>query len=769
MAPRSTIRWLDRAFRGGYASKQSALIPMAQFLPLQCSASWLEVRSEPTDWDALGQHAALEMLYQLHLVRAFEETGIDLINENLVHGPWHSSIGQEGAAVGVMSVLESTDQMAASHRGHHHFLAKALRYVESEELELGDDLVSPSHRSVLHRTLSEILGLADGYCRGRGGSMHLRWADAGAIGSNAIVGGGVPFAVGVAWAKKRLGTRDVVISFFGDGGINSGTVMEAMNLAALYRLPICFFIENNQYAIATALAEASLETRLSSRGGAFGIPSFRVNGMDPVAVRIATAHALEIMRAGEGPTVIESEVYRFYHHSGPLRGSAFGYRSKQEEEEWRLRDPLRRVSAEMIARKWITERDDALVRGQCKEAMAATLDDILEPEGNGRRIKSTLWPDRATRDFGQRSDGSELQGVRYEELETFTGELTNAKFINVIAETMARRMKADSRIVVFGEDIHRLKGGTNGATKGLAEQFPTRIIATPISEAAFLGMAGGAATEGNYRPVVELMYADFVLVAADQAFNQIAKARPMFGGDTDVPLVVRAKVAMGGGYGSQHSMDPAGLFANWPGWRIVAASNPFDYVGLMNTALLSKDPVLVIEHLDLYTSTGPAPAQDYDYYIPFAKAKVVRAGNAFTVLTYLSMVREALRVADELGIDAEIVDLRSLDRAGIDWETIAASVRKTHNVVVLEQGPLVASYGAMLVDEIQNHLFDELDQPVKRIHGGNSSPAVSASLEPGALVGPAEIRAGFLQMLADQGNPLPIGMTLPPRNPAWAG
>jgi 2-oxoisovalerate dehydrogenase E1 component len=220
-----------------------------------------------------------------------------------------------------------------------------------------------------------------------------------------------------------------------------------------------------------------------------------------------------------------------------------------------------------------------------------------------------------------------------------------------------------------------------------------------------------------------------------------------------MPLVVRSKVALGGGYGSQHSMDPAGLYSSWPGWRIVAPSNPFDYVGLMNTALASEDPVLVIEHTDLYASSGLAPVEDLDYFIPFGKARCVRAGNAFTVLTYLSMVPLAVQVADKLGIDAEIIDLRSLDRASLDWDTIGASIRKTNNVVVVEQGPLVCSYGALLTDEIQNRLFDELDQPVKRIVGGLSSPSVSAVLEAAAIVGAKEMEVGFLQMLADQGLP----------------
>jgi 2-oxoisovalerate dehydrogenase E1 component len=225
----------------------------------------------------------------------------------------------------------------------------------------------------------------------------------------------------------------------------------------------------------------------------------------------------------------------------------------------------------------------------------------------------------------------------------------------------------------------------------------------------------------------------------------------MFGGDARVPIVVRSKVALGSGYGSQHSMDPAGLYSNWPGWRIVAPSTPFDYVGLFNSALLCEDPVLVIEHQQLYASTGPIAGDDLDYYIQLGKAKVVRVGDSFTVLTYLYMTTVALQVADQMNVGAEIVDLRSLDRAGLDWETIGASIRKTNNVVIVEQGSLTASYGAMLADEVQRRFMDYLDQPVKRVHGGEASPSVSRVLEQATIVKADDLRRAFEGVLADKG------------------
>jgi 2-oxoisovalerate dehydrogenase E1 component len=694
------------------------------------------------------------MLHHLHIIRAFEETVLELNALSLVHGPAHSSIGQEGGAVGTMAELDSGDQITGAHRGHHQFLAKGLRHIDPANYDPCREGLPQPVKEFLYRSLAEILGLADGYCNGRGGSMHLQWVEAGAMGTNAIVGGGVPIANGLAWAKKRQGNGRVSFTFFGDGAVNIGAVPESMNLAALWNLPICFFIENNGYAVATTIKEESKEIRMSSRGAAFGIPAFFVDGMDPVAVRLATRHALEVMRTGRGPAIIEAEVYRFFHHGGGMLGSAFGYRTKEEEAHWRARDPLVRMKREMISRGWLTETEDAALRSHAQAAAHEAMNRLTEGEGKKRAIKPRLWPDPADRDRGVRGDLAEFAGVRFEELETAAGPTGEVKFIDIVSGVMGRRMAQDERIFILGEDIHRLKGGTNGATRGLAEQFPDRVIATPISEQGFVGLAGGVAMEGTYRPVVEFMYPDFTLVAADQVFNQIAKARHMFGGSGRMPLVLRTKVALGAGYGSQHSMDPAGLYVLWPGWRIVAPSTPFDYVGLMNSAILCEDPVLMIEHVALYGSTGPGPLEDLDYYIPLGKAKVVRSGASFTVLTYLAMVAPAIKAAEELGIDAEVIDLRSLDRAGIDWATIEASVRKTNNVVVLEQGPLAVSYGGILTDEIQSRFFDELDQPVVRIRGGETSPNVSKVLERAAFVGFEEIKEGFKQVMADMGKPL---------------
>ena len=718
---------------------------MTETRPLVPVSPWIELVATSADWDEAEPALLTAMFNHLALIRTFEEYVLKLAAAGLVHGPAHSSIGQEGGAVGSALALTSADAVNGSHRGHHQFLAKALSHVAPKGLDLGAPLPDDV-RTLLLRTLSEICGLSRGFSHGRGGSMHLRWKDAGAMGTNAIVGGGVPQAAGFAWANRHAGTEAVAVTYFGDGAVNIGSTLETFNLAAAWRLPVCFFIENNLYAVSTTVAEATGEPRLSARGLGFGIPSWKVDGMDPLAVYLAMQEALAHMRQGGGPTMIEADTYRYFHQNGPFLGSAFGYRTKEEERQWRERDPVAQVARHLVRRGIISQADVDRAWAGARQAMDETGDVLLEalPDGKPgqRRIRPSEWPDPAFVNVGVRGDLSEFADAYVADRDSFTGEIAERKFIDVVSAVMARRMETDDSIVVMGEDVHRLNGGTNGATRGLKERHPDRVLGTPISENAFSGLGGGIALDGRFKPVVEFMYADFMWVAADQLFNQIGKARHMFGGDGEVPYVLRSKVATGTGYGSQHSMDPAGIFATAPGWRIVAPTTPFDYVGLMNSALRCKDPVVVLEHVDLYTTTGEAPVDDLDFCLPVGRAALRREGSQITVISYLAMVQEVLDAVAELGnVDAEVIDLRWLDRASIDWDTIGASISKTKNVLIAEQGALGTSYGGWLADEIQRRFFGLLEQPVQRVTGGEASPSISKVLERAAIARSQEVVA----------------------------
>ena len=446
--------------------------------------------------------------------------------------------------MGSILALSEGDTINGSHRGHHQFLAKALSYVEPKGIDPTLEY-SEAVEDVVLRTLAEICGLDRGFGHGRGGSMHLKWKEAGNIGTNALVGGGVPLAAGSAWAHRHAGTDAVAVTYFGDGAANIGSTLESFNLAAACELPLCFFVENNRYAVSTSVEEATGEPQLASRGPGFGIQSYQVDGMDVLATYLTMTEALEHMRQGKGPVLIEAEIYRFFHQNGSFPGSAFGYRTKQEEQQWRLRDPLDQLSRHLLRRSILAEQVLTESAAWAKELLKRIGSILFEPVPGGkpgeRRIVPSEWPDPAFVDVGVRGDLTEFDSAHIADRADFEGNLKPTKFIDAVAGVMRRRMSVDERIFVLGEDVHHLNGGTNGATRGLVDAFPGRILGTPISENAFCGLAGGAALDGRFLPVAELMYSDFLWVAADQLFNQIAKLRHMFGGTAEVPSCFAAR------------------------------------------------------------------------------------------------------------------------------------------------------------------------------------------------------------------------------------
>ena len=720
---------------------------------LRTDTPWWQLATTDADVRAIEVPALLTMLEQLHLIRRFEERLLDLSVDGILHGPAHASIGQEGGAVGAMSALRASDKINGTHRMHHQFLAKALNFATPAGYDPLRQDFPESLRTVVYRTYSEILGLAAGYCGGRGGSMHLRYPEAGILGSNAIVGGNPAHAVGYAFADRMCGRNDIAVAFFGDGAMQTGAAYEAMNLAALYNTPTVFFVENNMYAVSTHVSEQTRELRLSARGQALGVPAIEFDGMDMIAARRAMEEARAIIDKDGGPVLLESKTYRYMHQSGALKGSAFGYRDKSEEEQWQERDPVRTFPERLRRLKLVKAADAERIAERADVVLREVLGEIVEHYGDTRkqRIHPALWPDPATVEEEIRGDLRELAPWPRRELEDEDpATLEEARFIDVIPTAMLRNMERFENLFILGEDVHRLRGGTAGATKGIDERFPERLVGTPICENGFTGLALGAALNGM-RPVVEIMYADFCLVAADQLFNQIAKVRHMFGGGFPVPVVVRSRISPGTGYGSQHSMDASGLFAQYPGWRILAPSRPYDYIGLLNAAIACDDPVLIVEYSSLFRDKGQVPAGDWDFIVPIGKARLARPGSRCTILTYGTMVDVCCAVAGDTGIDAEVIDLRTLDPLGLDWETIGTSVQRTNALMVVEETTRGTSIGSRVVSDAQLRLFDWLDHEILHVTGTNSSPVVSRVLEKAAFADAAAVESALRHIVERTG------------------
>ncbi|WP_225028718.1 alpha-ketoacid dehydrogenase subunit alpha/beta [Xinfangfangia pollutisoli] len=724
---------------------------MPHRIPLSPMAPWFRLEADLADWQAEKPADLVHWYGQMLLIRRFEEKLLELEKAGLIHGPAHASIGQEAGAVGAMSCLGAEDRINGTHRAHHQVLLKLVNAVTPAGFDVLNDDFTAEMDAALHRFMAEIMGLELGYCGGRGGSMHMRHAAAGIMGTSAIVGGNPPHAVGYALADKMLGRDQVSVAFFGDGAAQNGASYEAMNIAAAQGVPTIFFIENNLYGVATRLTEITRESRISSRGAMFGIPSIEVDGMDVVAVHNAMAEARRIIAAEGGPVVIEALLYRHFHQSGSRKGSDFGYRPTEEEAEWLARDPVTTTAARLremgiLSAEHLAQIDSA-VTGRVAAAAAKLTETV--PGGNALRIPDALWPDPASRDVGILGDLSELADSRIVDHADRAGRPTErVKFVTAASETLAAAMDRDPRIIVMGEDVHQMRGGVSGFTKGALERWPGRVLPMPIAENGFTGVALGAALNG-LRPVVEIMFGDFCFTAADQIAHGAGKVRHMFGSGFPVPLVMRVRVSPHTGYGSQHSTDPSALFGLFPGWRIVSPTTAHDYIGQMNAALRCDDPVVIIEHTEFYQREFEVPAGDRDFIIPFGKAHCVRPGTACTVLATSAMVGQAVKAAEQTGVDAEVIDLRNLDHHGIDWEMIGASIDRTGRVIIAEQTARSMSMGATWADGIQARFFDSLDHEILRVTGGLAAPTVSAVLNRAALASAADLGEALLRITAN--------------------
>ena len=509
--------------------------------PITSPSSLVKVVVEDNDWEAQSPDTLLWITQLVILIRHFEEAVLRLKDQDLVYGPVHTSIGQEAVAAGVASALRASDMVSGSHRAHHHYLAKVLGALRpAGHNPLQDGLTSEMEHAV-QVLLAEIMGLSEGCCGGRGGSMHLYHAAGGVIGTNAIVAGGVPHATGAAWADKYLGRDNVTVCFFGEGSIYQGVVHESSNLGALWGAPIIYLIENNQYAVATTPLESCSAETLCAVGKAYDMPGLQLDGMNPLALKLAVEHV--VSKRGEGwlPCYMEAQTYRYFHHAGKLAGSAFGYRDKAEEKHWQEKDPLNLCVRQLTRLGLLDEEKQKVLVQNADQCIGKAMAHCTETR-NGRKVtvRESLWPSPGSLMDGLRDDTMLPRGSYLEAEDADCQE--EIRYSDAIARVTGRWLELEPKVVVIGEDIANLGGGAYGATKGLAEKFSGRVRNTPISEAGFSGLACGAAMNGLH-PIVEIMFSSFVLVAADQLLNQIGQLGHIYGGNAHVPLVVRTRVA----------------------------------------------------------------------------------------------------------------------------------------------------------------------------------------------------------------------------------
>jgi 2-oxoisovalerate dehydrogenase E1 component len=657
----------------------------------------------------IGKERLLSLYRTMVLIRRAEEQLAKSHQRGLIHGACHTYVGQEAIAVGVCAHLSAKDAVFSTHRGHGHALAKG---------------VSPE------QLIAELYGRATGCSRGRGGSMHLFAPEVGMMGTSGIVGACILQAAGAGYSFKLLKTKGVAVAFFGDGAVNNGAFHEGLNLASIWKLPVLFVCENNEFATEIPFQYAAGNPTVAGRAASYGMPGVDLDGNDVLAIHKAAAEAVERARNGEGPTLLECRTYRTRPHAEGM--GDFTYRTREDVEAWKPRCPIVQLRARLSEGSLTSETELAAVETQI----------AAEVEAAHRAAEQAAWPDPASAAAHIYAAQGSLHALRADSEPS--REIT---YMQATLEALAHEMAHNSRIFVLGEGIGK-RGGNFKTTAGLYDLHgPERLCDTPISERGFVGLGGGAAMTGT-RPVIDFMFADFILDAVGEIINQIAKIQYMSDGRIKMPILLRGCIGIGHSAATHHSGNYYPMYAHFPGLRVVVPSTPYDAKGLLHHALRCDDPVLFLEHRELLSLKGPVPEKDYE--IPFGQAAIVREGKDVTVVALALMVQRALNACETLaaeGIAVELIDPRTV--APLDIETIAKSVHKTGRLLIVDEAFAPYGIGAEIAAQISDHGFDDLDAPIRRLNGSHTPTPYSPSLEAAVVPRVEQIAQAIRDLVAE--------------------
>lgn len=734
------------------------------------------LKSELAAKNITKQEAAY-MFEDMLTIREFEEMIVKLRSQAYepckgydYRGPTHVSIGQEGVSTGACFGMDHDDCITSTHRGHGDSIAKgcvAIRGMTDEKIRTRipntkattrKELLDEAMEDHVYKTIAELFGKEEGYCKGRGGGMHIADFTAGHLGANAIVGGGVPIVAGAAMAERYMDGHRVFCCFAGDGAYANGVVLESLNWAAMgqfthdyyaknkkYGLPVIFLIVNNHYAMTGRSDEEVLGVEfLARRGVGFADNNMHaevVNGMDIMAVRDALKRASKGCREGKGPYMVEVNTYRYYGHS--LSDPRNEYRTKDEEAAWKAIDPIDSFEKQLLETKTLSAKEIAAIKQRVIERNARAAQKAAKAaDPDASEVIRYMYTD-TTSEIVPEANKKVTLNAPLPVTKRTDGQIA---YKDAIRDAIQEEMLRDNRVFLYGEDVAEY-GGAFKVTKGLIESFGrNRIFNTPISEACICGTAVGAAMLG-LRPIAELMYMDFALMASDQISNQASKWHYMSGANVEIPLVYRASVGGGKGYGGQHSQTLESMFTNIPGLILAYPATPYDAKGLLKTAIRDNNPVMFIESQLLYNIKGPVP--ENEYLIPFGQANIVRPGTDCTLVVWGPAYYDAIKAVDaikaETGKSVELIDLRTL--VPLDMETVLTSVRKTGRCVVASQCVSIGSFTGEIASRIMDEAFDYLDAPVQRVGARDGIAPQSHVLEAAFLPNDKDIAKAIKRIL----------------------
>jgi 2-oxoisovalerate dehydrogenase E1 component len=646
------------------------------------------------------------------LIRHTEEELARCHQRGLIYGACHTYVGQEAIAAGVCRHLTKDDPIFSTHRGHGHALAKGM---PPREL------------------MAELFGRATGCSRGRGGSMHLFAPEIGMMGTSGIVGPCILQACGGGYSSKLMKTGRIAVAFFGDGAVNNGAFHEGLNMASIWKLPVLFVCENNQFATEVPFAYASGTPDVGRRAASYGLAGVEVDGNDVLAVSEAAGEAVARARSGGGATLMECKTYRTRAHAEGM--GDFTYRTREQVAEWKTRCPIALLRERLLS-------DFGIAEAQLQQIEF----DVVALVAESRQFaESSPLPEpttAATHVYApSRSSPQRTTGVA---TETESRQIT---FSQATYEALAEEMVVNEKIFVMGEGIGE-RGGNFNTTTGLYALYGAeRLCDTPICERGFVGLAAGAAMTGT-RPVIDFMFADFLLDSVGEIVNQIAKMQYMSSGRLKMPVLLRGCIGIGHSAATHHSGSYYAMFAQVPGLRVVVPSNAYDAKGLMKHALRCNDPVMFLEHREILTTKCRVPADDYE--IAFGHAAVVRPGQDVTVVALARMVHLALSVCEELqrdGISVELIDPRTV--SPLDTETILISVAKTGRLLIVDEPPAPCGFAAEIVAQVVAAGFNDLDAPIRRLTGIFTPTPYSPSLEQAVVPTAAGIANAIRSLLEE--------------------
>jgi pyruvate/2-oxoglutarate/acetoin dehydrogenase E1 component/TPP-dependent pyruvate/acetoin dehydrogenase alpha subunit len=618
--------------------------------------------------------------------------------------------GQEAIPAGIAPHLGRNDYSVITYRCIHDIVAKG---------------------TPLREIMAEMYGKAAGTSKGKGGPMHLSDPHSGLMVTTGIVGGGLPIANGLALATQMLGSGRVTVVSFGDGATSTGAFHEALTLASVWKLPVVFVCQNNQYAEYTSIPEYTRLRSFARKAEGYDMPGVRVDGTDPLAVHAVAGEAIARARRGEGPTLIEAVCHR-------LQGHAFGsdesHMDKAALAEAKRTAPVIKFRARLLAEGVAGEGDLVALEKRVRTEVDAAIAFAREaPLPAAEELYTDVF--QSAESIPERDTRGPARAVGTPVPPAGTRVLPYAA---AIADALDVALGRDPRVVLFGEDIADPAGGVLKATAGLSTKYGReRVRPTPIAETAIVGAAIGAAL-GGLRPIAEIMINDFLEVCMDQVANHAAKLRYMSGGRTAVPMVIRTTTAgFVGSFGAQHSQSLEGWLAHTPGLKIVYPSTGYEAKGLLLASLEEQDPVVFFEPVRCYFTPGPVP--EGHYTIPLGTADIKRPGKDVTLVTYGWTVPESLMAAESLakeGIDVEVLDLRSL--VPLDRPAILESVGRTGRAVIVHSAVEFGGLGAELATMIHQQLHGLLKAPVARVGARYTPVPFSQALE--SLHFPTEAR-----------------------------